>query len=150
MFSLICAWINGWVNNREAGDLKHHHAHYDVTLMTKLNIKRWKSTQRTNWRNKHVSLFRTSDTIVSHANLSKVIHFGDVLLGIARVCVTCWGLHLNERVIKTVELVLETKLNTTRLNLRYFVLKFYKTDYKKYRHVTITLKILTKITGCSG
>ena len=24
MFSLICAWINGWVNNGEAGDLRHH------------------------------------------------------------------------------------------------------------------------------
>ena len=33
MFSLICAWINGWVNNREAGDLRHHRAHYDVTLI---------------------------------------------------------------------------------------------------------------------
>ena len=33
MFSLICAWINGWVNNREAGDLRSHHAHYDVTVM---------------------------------------------------------------------------------------------------------------------
>ena len=26
-------WINGWVNNREAGDLRHHCAHYDVTVM---------------------------------------------------------------------------------------------------------------------
>ena len=34
IFYLICAWINGWVNNREAGDLRRHHAHYDVTLMT--------------------------------------------------------------------------------------------------------------------
>ena len=33
MFSLICAWINGWVNNGEAGDLKRHRAHYDVTVM---------------------------------------------------------------------------------------------------------------------
>ena len=33
MFSLIWAWINGWVNNREAGDLRCHHAHYDVTAM---------------------------------------------------------------------------------------------------------------------
>ena len=33
MFSLICAWINGWVNNREAGDLKRYRAHYDVTVM---------------------------------------------------------------------------------------------------------------------
>ena len=33
MFSLICAWINSWVNNSEAGDSKRHHAHYDVTVM---------------------------------------------------------------------------------------------------------------------
>ena len=30
MFSLICAWINGWVNNREAGDLRRNRGHYDV------------------------------------------------------------------------------------------------------------------------
>ena len=33
MFSLICAWINGWVNNHEAGGLRRYHAHYDVTVM---------------------------------------------------------------------------------------------------------------------
>ena len=33
MFSLYCDWINGWVNNREAGDLKRHRAHYDVIVM---------------------------------------------------------------------------------------------------------------------
>ena len=33
MFSLICIWINGWVNNHEAGDLRCYHACYDVTLM---------------------------------------------------------------------------------------------------------------------
>ena len=33
----ICAWINGWVNNREAGDLRRHRAHYDVTVMYKLH-----------------------------------------------------------------------------------------------------------------
>ena len=26
-------WINGWVNNREAGDLRRHRAHYDVIVM---------------------------------------------------------------------------------------------------------------------
>ena len=30
---LICAWINGWVNNRDAGDLSRHRAHYHVTVM---------------------------------------------------------------------------------------------------------------------
>ena len=29
MFSLICAWIGSWVNNREAGDLRRHRTHYD-------------------------------------------------------------------------------------------------------------------------
>ena len=33
VFSLIGAWINGWVNNREAGDLRRHHAHCDDTVM---------------------------------------------------------------------------------------------------------------------
>ena len=33
MFSLICAWINTWVNNRDAGDSRWHHAHHDVVVM---------------------------------------------------------------------------------------------------------------------
>ena len=33
MLSLICAWINGWGNNRKAGDLRRRRAHYDVTVM---------------------------------------------------------------------------------------------------------------------
>ena len=33
MFSLICVWINSWVNNREAGDLRRNRAHYDVIVM---------------------------------------------------------------------------------------------------------------------
>ena len=34
MFYLICVWINGWVNNHKAGDLRRYHAHYDVTVVT--------------------------------------------------------------------------------------------------------------------
>ena len=33
MVSLIYVWINGWVNNREAGDLRRYRAHYDVIVM---------------------------------------------------------------------------------------------------------------------
>ena len=32
VFSLISSWTNGWVNNRDAGDVRHHRAHYDVTV----------------------------------------------------------------------------------------------------------------------
>ena len=33
MFSLICARINGWVNNGKAGDLRRYRAHYDAIVM---------------------------------------------------------------------------------------------------------------------
>ena len=33
IFSLICAWINGWVNNGEAGDFRRHRANYDLNVM---------------------------------------------------------------------------------------------------------------------
>ena len=35
---LICAWINGSVNNREAGDLRRHRAHCNVTLTDRFII----------------------------------------------------------------------------------------------------------------
>ena len=38
IFSLFCAWINGWVNNREAGDLRHHRAHYNFIVMINVNV----------------------------------------------------------------------------------------------------------------
>ena len=46
MSSLIYALTNGWVNNRDAHDLRRHRAHYDVTVMWcfKLVINYKKST----------------------------------------------------------------------------------------------------------
>ena len=43
MFSLICARINGWVNNREAGDLRIHRPHYDDTVIydNGLSLLQW-------------------------------------------------------------------------------------------------------------
>ena len=32
-FLWYAPWINGWVNNREAGDLRHHRADYDVSVV---------------------------------------------------------------------------------------------------------------------
>ena len=47
MFSLICAWINGWVNNREAGGGRRHIAHHDVSVIKRkkvdLNYRHWSS-----------------------------------------------------------------------------------------------------------
>ena len=33
MFSLICVWKTGWVNNREAGELRRYRANYDVIVL---------------------------------------------------------------------------------------------------------------------
>ena len=38
MFSLICTWINDWVNKGEAGVLRCHRPHYDVTVMLNTDI----------------------------------------------------------------------------------------------------------------
>ena len=43
MFSLICVWINDWVNNGEAGDLKRYRIHYDVTVMKSVTRASWQS-----------------------------------------------------------------------------------------------------------
>ena len=37
MFSLICAWTNGWANSRDGGDLRRHRAHYDVIVVIWVN-----------------------------------------------------------------------------------------------------------------
>ena len=63
ILSLINAWINGRVNNREAGDLGCHHAHYDITVMisgsaTSNNNILWK--KQILWKKLHhkVSIFQ--------------------------------------------------------------------------------------------
>ena len=66
IFSLICAWTNGWANNVNAGDSTCHRTHYNVTAMVKLydallrcdgastasvcvvkNVIRWREIQNT-------------------------------------------------------------------------------------------------------
>ena len=48
MFSSTCVWINGWVNHHEAGDLRRHRAHYDVTVMQYdvVNLLCWIKSQQ--------------------------------------------------------------------------------------------------------
>ena len=83
MFPLICVWINGWVNNREAGDLRSCHAHYDVTVMqcTGYRLSRVKSTAvyknimlRNNWRRYFIKchwrrIYMINEAIISCAGM---------------------------------------------------------------------------------
>ena len=46
MFSLICVWTNGWVNNRDASDLRRHCAHCDVTVIQSFDVSLLSRTSR--------------------------------------------------------------------------------------------------------
>ena len=45
-------WISGWLNNREAGDLRRHRAHYNVIVMMTGNYHK---SSLHSWRRKHVT-----------------------------------------------------------------------------------------------
>ena len=45
MLSLICVWMNSWVNSRDADDLRRHRAHYDVTVMESRNCEELSNQQ---------------------------------------------------------------------------------------------------------
>ena len=66
MFSLICAWINGSINNDEPGDLRRHCAHYDVTVMFSIT-----PIQKMNYFNE--SLETIPPCIYKHARLARAV-----------------------------------------------------------------------------
>ena len=50
MFSFICVWINDWVNNREAGDLRRYSGHYDVIVMdVEVNLRWLEKNDNDQW-----------------------------------------------------------------------------------------------------
>ena len=58
MLSFICAWINGWVNYRHAGDLRHHRSHDDVSAMLDAHILSCdESSNRKDFCLFHIALF---------------------------------------------------------------------------------------------
>ena len=70
MVSLNNAWTNNWANNADAGDLRHHRAHYDVIEM---------NTRKSQW---FWSLSRGSNK--SLATLT---------LGSSKINQNCWRFH---------------------------------------------------------
>ena len=54
MFCLICAWTNGWVNNRDAGDLRRHRARYDVTVLYGIRFHQMTSSWQGTWHGRQI------------------------------------------------------------------------------------------------
>ena len=71
MFSLICAWIDGWVNNREAGDLRRHRAHYDVIVMGTTVPQRWSI-----WKTNDPALWNCPGICISLIEVNRARHPG--------------------------------------------------------------------------
>ena len=94
MFSLMRAWTDGWANHRDAGDLRHHRAHYAVTLMLRL------------WRTENVVLASTpyvgAGKCTNSSWLSAVFHVYVKLwftwLSNVRSSSTIWGARVWEEV----------------------------------------------------
>ena len=62
MFSLIYAWINGWVNNGDAGDLRRHRVHYDVIAINVIYKHSERIFQISNHQ-LHLDIFRRHEVI---------------------------------------------------------------------------------------
>ena len=92
MFSLICAWINGWVNNREAGDLRRHRTHYYVTVVIVcemaaiLSNGRWVITMGTEQNERKLSHIYNEPCLRS--NWWTIIARGIIKLGNDMQCIT--------------------------------------------------------------
>ena len=88
MLSLTSACLNGWVNNREAGDFGRNRAHYDVIVMSDawrymasgilaiIDLSKWLSFIR------HQSLFETTMNYVYIQNGIWIIFWIITFLGI--------------------------------------------------------------------
>ena len=81
MFSLICVWINGWVNNREPGDLRRHRSHYDVNVMRESKImadieQQCNKVDMIDWKYWSLDkMFDNQQTAFSSTFLSKKVHW---------------------------------------------------------------------------
>ena len=64
MFSLICVWINGWVNNREAGNLRRYRAHYDVIVKKCATVYIMLFSKKRNQFDLFVKLWTTTTVII--------------------------------------------------------------------------------------
>ena len=65
-FSFIYTWINSWINNGEAGNLRRHRAHYDVTVMKAANqVKQNKDTHRNQQRYSSIMKSLVTITVTS-------------------------------------------------------------------------------------
>ena len=80
MFSLIFAWTDDWVNNREAGDLRRHHTHYVMTSS-------WLEVDRLDTLRSHICRHRTG--LLQLLSYTLAYHHTDLIINetILLICI---------------------------------------------------------------
>ena len=73
MSSFICVWINDWVNNREAGDLRRYRAYYHVIVTKYIMSAKWQNVCRPiRWNHLLILACLQVDGILSHPSRSTI------------------------------------------------------------------------------
>ena len=103
MFSLICVWINGGVNNRKAGDLRRHRGHYNVKVM--INPVNWVVI------GSGVSLFHKQCQAVAYATASSSISYSALFCHPYRHSFGCASLCLIVKLIGRIKYLAWLDLN---------------------------------------
>ena len=103
MFSLICVWINGWVNNGEAGDLRRHRGHYDVNVM----------------------LLRLGGSV--YGILNHAAYYGNLVTLSQHVIYTCKSLSVVKQILKWNQIIMTSRgsrpLTTSYIFSKYRILR---------------------------
>ena len=73
MSSFICVWINDWVNNRKAGDLRRYRAYYHVIVTKYIMSAKWQNVCRPiRWNHLLIQACLQVDGILSHLSRSTI------------------------------------------------------------------------------
>ena len=96
MFTLICARINGWINNREAGDLRRHRTHYDVIVMIVSNngLSHIRHKPLSDWTNVGLLLIGLLGTNISESWM-KIFQISYKKINLKMSSAKCFCLGLN-------------------------------------------------------
>ena len=141
MFSLIWAWINGWINNREAGDFRRYRAHYDVIGMISqtFQIKPWKKQFSCRCIPHSIMFNRLVWTIffVTHWLFSNC-HFDTVFFGLCWLYTATQVTH-DKEIWQTFYQLLLKDLIMQHTKFQIYVLNF-KTTFWLWKKITLGLK----------
>ena len=94
MFTLICARINGWVNNREAVDLRRHRAHCDVIVMDSI-FAEVRLTANNSASLQAMTSHQTRDKPLPEAMMAMLLPSGELLINSRDISCAHIRYHIN-------------------------------------------------------